>query len=477
MTREETSPAAARQAARRLVLYAGVMQSPAGQAFLRLMEMLDQSRGGWTTPEPVWEAYGELFRALAADVELGTAEITGDPWHNHLLERLLDDENPFSRKASVADPEDMGRSLMEQAREDLRNLQRLAAWDAAAVAEAVAAVTGTRPGGWADLRPRSAAGPVDDPLAAARQKLKEQLAGEADWGAALPALARHCRVHGTGALGRWRAFRWEENALVPVAHPDPVRLRNLPGYARQHRRLLANTRRFVQGLPAHNALLFGPAGTGKSSAVKAIVNELGGHGLRLVEIPREALHQLPRVLGILAERGNRFIVFIDDLSFEDHETGYKSLKACLEGSTAARPANVLVYATSNRRHLVRSRVGERPGAATDELHPQDAMAEKLSLAERFGLRLAFYPPDQAAYLEMVETLARQAGLAVDADELHRRALAYEREHGGRSGRTARRFVDDLLAEAAAEAAEEAAAGGAAEPATEAVVKPAAQPGT
>ncbi len=443
--RERQSPAAARLAAHRLVLFAGVMSDPAGQAFLRLMELLDQSRGGWTSTEPVWEAYAALFRHLAGGVELGTQTPVGDAWLDHILNRVLDDENPFTRKAALAGLGGMGASLAEQAREDLRSLQQLAAWDAGAVREAVAAVAGGTPAGWGDLRPRPVS-QADDELAAARRRTKERLAQAPDWGAFLEELAEHYRLHGTGVLGRCRAFRWDGAQVVPVRHPDPVRLQDLPGYSRHHQLLLTNTERFVRGLPAHNALLYGPAGTGKSSAVKAVAHELAGAGLRLVEVTREGLPQLAKALDVLADRSNRFILFIDDLSFEDHETGYKSLKACLEGGAAGRPDNVLVYATSNRRHLVRQRVSERPGASTDELHPQDAMAEKLSLAERFGLRMAFYPPDQQAYLDMVEALAAQAGIAMDRDELHRRALAYEREQGGRSGRTARRFVDELRAE-------------------------------
>jgi len=463
MIRVERSPAAARQAAHRLVLYAGVLDNPAGQAFLRLMELLDQSRGGGTGSEPVWEAYAQLFRLLAADVELGTEAPVGDPWQNLLLERVLADENPFSLKAAASGLEAMGASLVRQAREDLRCLAELAAWDSEAVAQAVEAATGTKPGGWAALRPRpGAAG--EDPLAAARRRTKERLVKASDWGDCLEDLAAHYRTHGTGLFGRFRAFRWDGGELVPVPHPDPVRLEDLPGYARQHQLLLDNTQRFVRGLPAHNALLFGPAGTGKSSAVKAVAHALAGTGLRLVEVGRDGLKFLPKALDLLAAASNRFILFIDDLSFEDHETEYKALKACLEGSAAGRPANVLVYVTSNRRHLVRQRVSERPGASTDELHPQDAMAEKLSLADRFGLRIAFYPPNQQAYLEMVEALVRQAGIAIDRDELHRRALAFEREQGGRSGRTARRFLDELKAEQALRAEQSRRADKALEPA-------------
>ncbi|MBO8142670.1 MAG: ATP-binding protein [Firmicutes bacterium] len=441
MTWEFVSPASVRAAVDQLVLFRGVVANPAGQAFVRLMEALAQNR-----PEPraVWEAYGELFRLLAAEVELGDETPAGDPWLNFVLDRILDDDNPFSRKAAAADLAEMGPSLRAQAGEDLRRLQALTRWDGPAVRRVVAAATGAEPVGWDDLRPLGTAG-REDPLTAARSAFKRRLVAARDWAEAIPDLALHYRTHGTGAFGRYRAFRWDSSGIVPVRHPDPVRLADLPGYERQHKLLLDNTARFVRGLPAHNALLFGPAGTGKSSAVKAVAHELAGQGLRLVEIDRNALDQLPVAVQALAERNNRFLVFIDDLSFEEHETGYKSLKACLEGSAAARPANVLVYATSNRRHLVRQRVSERPGADSDELHPQDAMAEKLSLSDRFGLRIAFFPPDQDRYLKMVETLVRRANLAVDPDELRRRALAWEREHGGRSGRTVRRFVDELRA--------------------------------
>ncbi|MDQ3568189.1 MAG: ATP-binding protein, partial [Actinomycetota bacterium] len=212
--------------------------------------------------------------------------------------------------------------------------------------------------------------------------------------------------------------------------------------------LIRNTERFLSGLPAHHALLYGLPGTGKSSTVKAILNEYAEQGLRLVEVAKQDLAELPRVLDVLRRRGPRFILFVDDLSFEEHEIEYKALKALLEGSVSEPPENVRVYATSNRRNIVRESFSDREGGADDDIHARDTMQEKLSLVARFGLRLTFPPPDRRLYLEIVTGLARERGLEISGLELAERAALWDQWHAGRSGRTARQFVDELEAELA-----------------------------
>jgi predicted AAA+ superfamily ATPase len=228
-----------------------------------------------------------------------------------------------------------------------------------------------------------------------------------------------------------------------------VSLAELVAYEREREPLIRNTERFLAGLPAHHALLYGLPGTGKSSTVKAIMNEYADLGLRLVEVKKEDLAQLQVVLEVLGGRGRHFVLFVDDLSFEEHEVEYKALKALLEGSVEEPPENVRLYATSNRRNLIRESFSERgDGSAGDDVHARDTMQEKLSLAARFGLRLIFPSPDQARYLEIVAGLARERGLTVPAEDLRKRALLWDRWHAGRSGRTARQFVDELEAELA-----------------------------
>jgi len=232
-----------------------------------------------------------------------------------------------------------------------------------------------------------------------------------------------------------------------VAHPDPVSLDELVGYEGEREPVVRNTERFVSGLSANNVLLYGDRGTGKSSTVKALLNAFASRGLRLVEVPKEALGDFPRLISLLRGRRERFLLFVDDLSFEEHETEYKGLKAVLEGSLEARPENVLLYATSNRRHLVRQRFSDRD-SAPDDIHPGDTVEEKLSLSDRFGLRVRFLAPDQPRYLAIVAALAARRGITLPEQELHERALRWAARHGGRSARTTRQFVDYLSGELA-----------------------------
>lgn len=242
------------------------------------------------------------------------------------------------------------------------------------------------------------------------------------------------------------AFRWRRGrGLVGVDHPNTPALSHLRGIDRQKTELVRNTRQFVRGLPANNALLWGARGTGKSSLVRGLLGEFAGQGLRLIEVEAHDLVDLPDIVAPLFGRDERFVLFADDLSFEADDASYKALKAILDGSVEATPDNVLVYATSNRRHLLPEYLDENRQARNvdGEIHHGDAVEEKLSLSERFGLWLSFYPFDQDAYLDIVRTHLNALGTTVtDAETMERAALQWALARGVRSGRAARQFARD-----------------------------------
>lgn len=245
------------------------------------------------------------------------------------------------------------------------------------------------------------------------------------------------------------AFRWRSRAgggfLQPVAQPHGIRLEDLQDIDRQRDLVDANTRQFVRGVPANNVLLTGARGTGKSSLVKAALNRYAPEGLRLVELDKQDLLHLSDVVELLARQPYRFILFCDDLSFDANEPGYKALKAVLDGSISATPENVLIYATSNRRHLMPEYMAENLETryVGDEVHPGETVEEKISLSERFGLWVSFYPFSQDEYLDIVRHWLRQLGVdAVDADEVRREALQWALQRGSRSGRVAWHFARD-----------------------------------
>ena len=252
----------------------------------------------------------------------------------------------------------------------------------------------------------------------------------------------------TDVFDQATAFVWQRQGeggrFRPVRHLDTIRLRDLVGIDRQLEKLVRNTRQLLNGAPANHALLWGERGTGKSSAVKALLHEFAGEGLRLVQVHRQDLLDLPEITERLWERPEKFILFCDDLSFEADDLEYKELKAMLEGGLHAQAPNLRLYATSNRRHLIPERLADRQAVATNgEVHANDALSEQLSLADRFGLRIGFYPIDQATYLQIVRSIAAARGLHVDADRLEREALQWSMTASGRSGRSAQQFVDDL----------------------------------
>jgi len=425
MEREEISRLLLR--ARGMAALRGVLQSSASRDFLALLELLVER----PDPTAVARTFGRLWEELALEPD----PLLPDAWRAHLVGRLLDDENPFTLGAERGE---VSSVLLEQVRRDLRTLREIFDLEAGSLLEMVEGAVPGLEGIWV---PWTDPGRVGEE--SPRHALARKLAATEDWGGCAELLAGHFFRHGAGPFGRHRAFRWREGSLQAVPDPDPVRLAELVGYESEREPLLRNTELFLAGLPAHHALLYGLPGTGKSSTVKAILNEYSDRGLRLVEVAKEDLKALPRVLEILRERGPRFVLFVDDLSFEEHEVEYKSLKALLEGSVEEPPENVRVYATSNRRNLVRERFSERDEG--DDVHARDTMQEKLSLAARFGLRITFPTPDQKRYLEMVAGLARNRGIKLPEEELVERAILWDRWHAGRSGRTARQFVDELEA--------------------------------
>lgn len=248
---------------------------------------------------------------------------------------------------------------------------------------------------------------------------------------------------GYGIFARHRAFSMtKEGTLSPIAHPDPISLSELYGYEKEREKILKNTEALLKGLPANNILLYGDAGTGKSSTVKAIANAYFERGLRLIQIEKSLLHTIPSLLDDLADNPLKFILFIDDLSFVSNDKDFTALKTVLEGSVAARSKNVAVYATSNRRHLVNETFGARQG---DEVHLNDTLEEVSSLSARFGIVITFGKPDRDLYLTLVMELAEHYGLALSKNDLIKEAEAYAIRSGGRSPRVARQYVEYKIA--------------------------------
>ena len=245
-------------------------------------------------------------------------------------------------------------------------------------------------------------------------------------------------LNGYGIFAKYHIFTVHDGALVPVRYPDTQKLSELTGYERERRSLIANTEALLAGKPAANALLYGDAGTGKSSTVKAIANEYRDQGLRLIEVKKNQLYQIPEIVDSLSANPCRFILFIDDLSFSTNDNDFSALKAILEGSVGGHSKNLVVYATSNRRHLIKESVSDREG---DDIHFFDTCQELMSLSARFGLTITFQRPEKELYLSIVRALADQYEIELPEAELFSRAEAHAIRAGGRSPRTARQFIE------------------------------------
>jgi hypothetical protein len=431
-----------------LIVYKNIQTD---QAFRVLKELITEMSQHDISLETA-SKYHELLGMLVKEAEDCGEIATGNLWKDHLLNLILLDENPFSLRCESSGLRGVGSALKALVKQDLARLHRLYAFDFDALI-----------GLLKDKFPQLdiAAFPTNYDLIKYKNgrdpefyfieghRIKKQLDCSPDWSENIADLATFYYNVGCGKFGKYWGFILDETSdgikLEGVSDLDPVRLSDLIGYESQKKEILENIRRFVKGFPANNMLLYGDRGTGKSSTIKALIHEFGKEGLRLVEVPKYQLIYLRQIIIQLKRRPQRFIIFIDDLSFEEHETEYKYLKAMLEGSLEAPPKNVLICATSNRRHLIR----EFHSDMDDEIKSRDTIEEKLSLSDRFGITVIFPSPNQEEYLNIVEGIAKNRGIDLEPDKLRELALRWELWNNQRSGRTARQFVDDLAGKIAA----------------------------
>jgi len=353
----------------------------------------------------------------------------GNLWHCWLTHLLVGSENPFSLACERRQPPK--DSLWQLAKRDMEVFQT-------AFRQAPPLP------GWQILQDFRHEGELDS-AAQPLMELAARLAGAEDAEAMLELLAGFYRDRGLGMLGLGQVFRLDGGGnLYPVVRRRVVRLSDIVGYEEQKKALAANTLAFLRGQHANNVLLYGDAGTGKSTSIQAIAEEYAPRGLRLIEVYKHQFSLIPGLFAQIKQRNYRFILLLDDLSFEENEVEYKYLKAVLEGGAEAAPENIRIYATSNRRHLIRETWNDRSDMEHNaDVHRSDTMEEKLSLSARFGLQI-FYPnPTFEEYHTIVRALARRENACLSPEQLRAAASTWQVRHGSRSGRTARQFVDSL----------------------------------
>lgn len=409
----------------RLVLFHRTLDEGPGKAMQTFLTAVRTNSG-------VDESYLALVRTMYEEAPART--LASDAWQNYLLSRLLADENPMTMSAAAGA---LTPEVLEAAAHDLRLLQRLFHLSG----PACRSMTGSATMPTWPVREIPA---TSDPALSSLRAVAAELSTAPDWGAFAVRLADYYRKSGAGLTGAHWYLRWEDGTLQGISQPNLFSLDDLVGLQEAKDTVVRNTEQLLRGGPANNLLLYGNRGTGKSSMVRGLVARFGGEGLRLVEVARSAISQLPAIFRVLRRYPQKFVLFLDDLSFDEEEASYKAFKSDMEGALEQRPGNVVLYATSNRRHLVPERWSDRHSPDTAEIHGQDAMEEKLSLADRFGVTVLFTTPNQEEYLAIVEHMAEQRGLQMDRSHLREAALRWVMWNNPRSGRAARQFLDDLV---------------------------------
>ena len=425
----------------RLTLYSDL---PDDSILMRLAAIHRELGAGVSDPAALTARVNrEVKRLLDLSTTYG---FDGNLWQNYLTFVMITHENSFSLTCEQRGPSDGSINAIAEA--DFEVFRQLFAFDFGALEEALVLRCFTV---LTDYRaiPKDAV-MYNRNVSAHVQALSKAIAAAPDARAVFALVTDHFRRCGTGLFGMNNAFRVLDEgggdfAFLPINNLDSVTLDDLVGYDGQKAALRENIRAFVSGRPFNNTLLYGDAGTGKSTSVKALVNEYAADGLRVIELNKHQFGLLAHVIARVKARRYRFIIFLDDLSFDEGEVEYKFLKAVIEGGLESRPQNVMILATSNRRHLVRETWRDRSDMEHEQdIHHSDTVEEKLSLAARFGCAIRYDSPDRALFNRMVLTLARRRDdIALSDEELLALANRYELRHGGVSGRTAQQFVNSV----------------------------------
>lgn len=347
---------------------------------------------------------------------------THKSFKHYVSKLILTDDNVFTKAAAGENCNQLDNSIMDAVKADLQKLEEIASITPEDIRTCekdsdISQVLSTMPSWITDGR--------------AMFPLKE------NWSSQIDDLKEFHKNCGYGMYAKFSAFTWREQEFVPITSIDTIRLTDLKNYEMQRNQVIENTISFLQGLPANNVLLYGDRGTGKSSTVHAILNEYKYQGLRMIEISKSDINELTMIRELIADSPMKFIIFIDDLSFDSHEDSFGELKAALEGSLSGKQSNTLIYATSNRRHLIKENFSDRD----NDVHRSDTLQEELSLSDRFGLSITFINPiNTAEFFDIVEKIAADSDIVADETFL-RKADAWAIRRGGRSPRCAKQFID------------------------------------
>lgn len=395
-----------------LSVFKGIMKRSVPKAYYNLLLSLEKE------PIEFLNAYGDFYSLIS---ERGCS----DSLAYSMTEAALFDENCFTRAAAAGKYDSLPENVLKAVKRDCEAILMASSLTSDEVLESYK---------------------YYDEIKDIAESLPKWQAGECAksfkmFDGSLKNVAQYYKENGCGIFARYKAFIWRDGDIQPVLYPDKIEMDSFTGYEIQRDKVVNNTKSFIEGKSCNNCLLYGDKGTGKSSTVKAIANEFRKDGLRIVEIPKERLIDFPILVDKIAALPMKFIIFIDDLSFQKQDQSYTTLKAVLEGGLAARPENALIYATSNRRHLVKESFADR---TDDDINTRDNMQESLSLADRFGLAVCYSVPTKKDFLEIVYALAKEKGLDMTEEELAMGAEKFALARGGRSPRCAKQYVESLF---------------------------------